>query len=516
MNAQLSLFDPEISFLSLPFAGETLYSWCARFHRLSTNTNAKLTSQQLFKDSLAGFRHDFPTHLDNFFNITNPLFGSVERLVYDRTTFAIFAPFLTPAINQTVIQEMQHGGYSQIKNYLGLRASSIATVAPLKACPSCMREDSASSGMAWWHFEHQLPTIRLCPRHGDYLLMPTQEFHSRALDNWFLPMDLHSKNWYIAPALNEPCTDRLRNLCKWSQWVVNFHGNPFNHELLRLTYHLRAKAMGLSSIDGTMNFNKFRSAFREAYACLEILPGFSFIKETAYEHGGFLSDILFKRGLYKHPLRHVFMLEFLFRDPDIFLAEYEHVLSASIELSWQELWAELIDSRNPLKLLVTDAGYSANAAARQLNIPLSQAISFLKKEGIEYKRNKKMLDANIEKLLINLLKAGKDRDEIASTLGLRGSFIITYVDKNPELHEAWKKALHERTTESMRSEFLKFLTDNPGLPIKTMKQEMGSSFQWLQRNDKNWLKQNLPGIWQQSDKLQLGQATLLSLDRRAE
>ena len=501
MNSQLALFDPDTYYFPHPFADETLYNWCTRFHRFSTNTRDQVTSRQLFNHSLAGFRHDFPTHLNYFSSITNQIFGPIQNLVCDRTIVSIFAPFIPPTAKGSIIQEMGNGGYAHIKNLLGLRANGLATIAPLKACHSCMLEDISTSDVAYWHIEHQFPTVMTCQKHGDILSIASQEFHFRTLKSWLLPVDLHVNDWYVAPALNEPCIDRLNNLCRWSQWLVKFHDNPFNPELLRLTYHLRAKSMGLSSIDGTMNFDKFRSAFREAYAFLENLPGFSFIKETAYEHGGFLREILFKRGIHKHPLRHVIMLEFLFSDPDIFLIEYQRVFSMSAKLEEHELWNELTDSRNPLKLLVSDAGYSAHNAAKQLNIPVYQAVNFLKKEGIKYKRNQKILDANTEVLLIDLLKAGKDRDEIASELGLRRSFIITYVDKHPELHEAWKRALHERDVESIRSEFLQFLTDNPGLPIKSMKKEFGSKFQWLQRNDKHWLKQNLPGIWKHSEKL---------------
>ena len=477
-----------------------MYNWCVRFHRLSTNSNPQLTSRQLFGNSLAGFRHDFPTHLDSFSEITNQLLGSVESLVYDRTIFAIFAPFLAPAINETVVQEMQKGGYSQIKNHLGLRASSIATIAPLKACAICMQDDATSSGMAWWHLEHQLPTVRLCPKHDQYLLMATQEFHAKGLNGWFFPTDLQSSHWHITPVLDEPSTIKLRNLTAWSLLLTKFHDRPFDSELLRLTYHLRAKSIGLSSIDGTMNFNKVRLAFRESYACLENLSGFSFIRETIHDHGGFIREILFKRGIHKHPLRHVIMLEFLFGDPTIFLTEYEHVLSASTGLNKQDVWIELTDSRNPLKLLVTDAGYSANAAARQLNIPAHQAISFLKKEGIEYKLRHRVLDQRKEEMLITLLNAGEERDEIASRLGIPRSFVIDYVAKYPDLQNSWRKALQQNLIETHRATFLEFVTDNPNLPTNKIRLDSSSSFQWLQRNDKNWLKHNLQGMWQNSDE----------------
>lgn len=495
MDFQHQLFDTENIFLPPPIEGETLYSWCVRFHRLSTNTQSRLTSRQLFNNFTAGFRHDFPTHLTNLMENTNRLFCSVENLIYDKTILAIYAPFLSPQAIKTVIQAMQKGGYSQIKNQLGLRSGYIFTAAPLKACPSCMQKD-ASSGMAWWHLEHQLPTVRICPEHGDYLLMATQEFHSRGINDWLFPTDLPLNSWQDFPDLDESAITRLRSLCNWSLRLMKYRNRQFDNDLLRLTYHLRARAMGWSSIDGILKLDQVRLAFRDAYKCLEDLPGFTFIRETIHDHGGFIGAILLKIGINKDPLRHVILMEFLFGQPDIFIAEYERVLSTSSRLGNGSLWAELMDSRSHLKLLVADAGYSANAAARQLDIPLGQAISFLRKEGIEYKRRHRILDQQKEGKLIKLLKAGEAGGEIASKLGIRQSFIYDYVARHPELRNSWRNALQKSLVENNRAKFLRSLADNPGLPIKNMRGNSENCFRWLQLNDKVWLKQNLPSIWQ--------------------
>ena len=167
------LFDADYTYLPDPFEGETLFGWCSRFHRFSGNASARLTSRQLFHDSIAGLRHDFPSCLETFCRNTNDLLGTFDKIIFHRTPFAIFAPFLPPFTTQTIIQKMSKSGTSRVKYHLGLLPSRAGTGAPLKACPSCMRADAVSSVTAWWHIEHQWPTVRVCPRHGDYLLMAT-------------------------------------------------------------------------------------------------------------------------------------------------------------------------------------------------------------------------------------------------------------------------------------------------------------------------------------------------------
>lgn len=489
------LFDPDNTYLPAPIQRETLYSWCARLHRLNTNASARITSRQLFNDPLAGFRHDFPTHLDAFSENTHQLFGSIDELIYNRTVFAIFVPFLSESVTDAVIHNMHNCGDYQIKYQLGLLPSRVGIAAPLKACPSCMRIDALSSSVAWWHAEHQWPTVRICPEHGDYLLMATPEFHARMLNDWFLPEEVRPMYWQPPLELSEAAKVKLTSLCDWSLHLVNRYKNPFDSDLLRLTYHLRAKSMGWTTMDGALKFNQIRQAFQESYKCVDDLPGFSFIKETTQEHGGFIASILRKFEGNKHPLKHVVMMEFLFGEPDIFFAEYERLLSISIDKDKSELWAELTEPRNQLRLLVSDAGYSVNAAAKQLDLPVGQAIRFLRQEGVEYKRRPRVLSPSIETKLRQMLESGETRDAIASQLEIKKTFIKDYLHKNVELREIWQKEHQTRLLEGYRSHFIKLLNEHPGQTVKQMKQISGNGIQWLNRHDRAWLEAKLPSLW---------------------
>lgn len=146
-------------------------------------------------------------------------------------------------------------------------------------------------------------------------------------------------------------------------------------------------------------------------------------------------------------------------------------------------------------MLVTDAGCTVNAAARQLRIPLRLAASFLKTEAVEFKRHHHGLNQPIEDELIPLLVAGEGLYEIASKLNVRKSLIISYLARNPELQNNWRKSVHRRLNETHRSLFLQFMAENPGLPATSIRRSPESGFQWLKINDRDWLKQHLPGIW---------------------
>ena len=496
-----ALFPSDDSYLPAPFAGETIYSWCAKFHRINSNPSARLTSRRLFGNSTAGFRHDFPNYLDRFSENTGRLLGSTDEIIYGRTALAIFAAFLPAGTTRMIVHEMCVGGHSKTKHDLGMLTSRTGVIAPLKACPACIDEDVISSrtGIAWWHVEHQWPSVRLCPKHGEYLLMAGEEFHGRLLQDWYLPGDLEVSDWRAIPMLENDTRNRLARLTDWSLFLAQYCRNPFDGELLRLVYHLRSKSHGWTAMDGTLKFSKMKSVFREKYGCLEELPGMSFIADTSCEHGGFIGSLLRQFAGNKHPLKHVLMLDFLFEDTESFIAEYQRVHQASRCGEIAEIWEELTDSRNRLKFLVSDAGFSINSAARQLGIPIGQAVRFLKKEGVEYNRRPRVLDPEKETELQSLLKSGEEREVISTKLGIKKTFIKDYLRQHGELRKIWQEAHHKRLLEQYRAHYLELLKNHQGLTLKQMRQIPGNGIQWLLRHDKEWLAGRLASLWEETE-----------------
>lgn len=476
------------SYLPMPFSGESLYSWCTRFHRINGNTSARLTCRLLFSDSTAGLRHDFPTHLNAFSKNTKHLFGSVDELIYQRTVFGIFSPFLKDSTIESIVKNMHEGGHTHIKHLLGILPSRVGNSAPLKACPSCMRSKSGAQDMLWWRIEHQWPTSRVCSNHGDYLLMPEQGFHARALKEWFLPRDIQ---WQMEKTPNEKTLTILHKLNEWGNYLATRSRNPFDSDLLRLTYHLRAKALGWTAMDGSLKFTRIKSIFREHYACLENLRGYEFIRETNQIHGGFLGSLLHQFEGSKHPLKHALIMSFLFDNPQHFNSEYQQNLSISDPANKKAPWAELTTDRRQLRHMVETLRYSVNAAATQLGLPVGQALRYLKTEGVKYVRRPRVLNQEKESNLRHLLCSGADYETIVATLGIRKSFIREYLARNPTLRVRWENAHNSIIIEKYRSRLTKLIQENPNSSTKKLQQIPGNGIQWLMRHDKSWLNLTL-------------------------
>ena len=138
---------------------------------------------------------------------------------------------------------------------------------------------------------------------------------------------------------------------------------------------------------------------------------------------------------------------------------------------------------------------SVNKAAQELGVPTGQAIKYLDSVGVNREKRPRIVGTEREARLRKLLAEGVERGEIAEELLMRPSFIKDYLAAHPELANEWTTKRLTKLRAGYRKHFLKVLSDNPGLPIKTIRRLPGNGFQWLYVNDLEWLRSMLPAIW---------------------
>ncbi len=382
-----------------------------------------------------------------------------------------------------------------VSRYLGLTRSGRASETPLKACPACVEEDRRLISTAWWRMDHQWPTTYICLKHRCQLqIMATHSQVSR-LNDWYLPSDLRGEQWEVRPVLDQGQVDRLTHIARWTEVLLNGQESYLDAALLRHTYLFQAKAHGWLAMDGSLRFAALRTEFANAHRGLETLPRWEFLKDVGAANGGFLGFLLRSYRGRRHPLKHMLLMAFLFEAPTEFHKQYENSRTIAAGEGEDGLNRRLTDKRARLIQMVEGEGKSVNAVCRELGIPTAQGIRQLNKDGIAYRRRPRVLTAETRKALEDLLRAGAERAEITRQVGVRQSFIKDYLAGKPELREAWEQAIATARVARHRAHFLRVLEDNPGVPIKRIRSIRGNGFQWLYRNDRAWLAENLPGIW---------------------
>lgn len=483
--------------LALPFAfpGETLFSWCARFHRLAGNATGCQTSLQLFGHPTAGLRPDFPTHLDRFHETSHSFLGPLPDLVRERTLFGFHVPFLKKETASAVLQGMRSGESFSVRGPLGLSKSNLGIAASLKACRECIQDDREKYPAAWWRIEHQWPSVRVCQQHRQLLLVTNEKVNTRTLNDWLLPGDMAPNLWQVTPVLDGEQLNRLLRISDWTEALVRQNDTKLERAFLRHTYLLQAKKRGWMAMDGSLRLQVLRDAFLKAHECLQVLPGLAFLGAVTGVNCGFLGLLLRDYPGTRHPAKHIFLMAFLFSDTEEFLTQYHEVEKISASDGAEGLGKLLTNTQSRLREMVVVDGKSVNSASLELGISTSQAIKHLRKGGVPYQRRPRVLTPETKKELNKLLEAGAERHQIAKTLGIRQAFIKDYLAQHADLRAAWEMSHKSKRTAGYREHFLTTLRDNPGVSIKRIRRIPGNGFEWLYRNDCDWLITQLPAIW---------------------
>jgi hypothetical protein len=270
-----TLFERGAAFLPTFLPGETLYSWCCRYHRLSGNGYAADTSLQLFGSQTAGLLHDFPSHLATFVERTHNECGDVKALAYSHTLFGFYAIFLTDEIAEQLIVNMAGESVDRLKFRLGLPASRLGAGHPLKACRTCVQEDVANAGIAYWHLAHQLPGILVCRKHGEVLMESSVKTKTVRRLQWVLPEDVEADQWCASVKIPAKVALTLEKIARFANALEAIPDSHLDQAILRHTYLAATKRHGWLTQAGFIRISALREAFTTYAHGLDAVPRLS-------------------------------------------------------------------------------------------------------------------------------------------------------------------------------------------------------------------------------------------------
>lgn len=495
-NEASDLFPPALDCIPHAFAGETLYSWCARYHRLIGDTNPRATSRRLFGHPTAGLRPELPFHLGNFQENTQQRLGSLNDLLRQRTVFGFYAPFLPPKAIAEIVGHLAAGSSVAARARLGMSKDGQASRAPLRFCPECSKEQLATNTISWWQVEHLWPSVCVCNRHGQPLLHIRDDLLERSSADYYQAHELDATQLIAPQDITASQLQLLTGLANWTKAIMGQRDSAFDDTVLRFSYLLQAKRRGWISLDGSLRLKLLQDAFLSRRASLASIPAFEFVARASGENGGFLGTLFRQYPGRRHPSKHIVLMDFLFEEPERFLAAYAAAKAVIAVDGQQGAHKLLTDSSRTLINLIESSEYSVSAAARKVGITAEEALSHLsRRTDVSRPRRPHVVGTERENQLREMLNNGCNRREIADSLTLRPCFIKSYLADNPELRIRWQTVRRARERELHRAQLLSALDAHPGLPIKAIRRLPQNGFQWLYKHDLEWLREILPAIW---------------------
>lgn len=476
--------------------GETLFSWCSLYHRISGAGSAKTTSLRLFGTPTGGFLVDFPGRLDFFTSITRHLLGDTQTLISEHTLLSLYGKFRSPAVIKEVCRLMCGNTVGRLKFILGLPASRAGARHPLKFCKQCAKKEADIKGNAHWWVRHQWPSVWACERHRSLLSTPAIEFDPTRRNVWLLPSDLRDDQIRCPADIANEFIDEIVALAELTQQLTASINPRYVPEILWLVMLSGLREHGWISETGAILYDRIRDSLVGRFGWASSLPGLAFVGSVASPGYGFVAQALRKPRHPLHPSKYVVMIRLLFENSTRFLERYRQYAST------EDIHGERTRILHPLRVfrveelsrLVTTEGHSLNRAATILGVHPGSVISWAKSAGIEYVRRPRLdTDALISEVG-KLISLGQNRKEIARTLNVRQRWISVLFSKHAELGKAWASSTHRRVTEERRTIFRAKIATLRGNPTRNLASMRGLGYRWLAKHDREWLMRNLPVI----------------------
>jgi len=473
--------------------GEMLYSWCARYHRISGTISATATSQRLFGSKAAGFVVDFPGRIGHFSNVTASILGAPEHLIRNHTLYPLYAAFRPPLTMAKVENLMLGNSVERVKFLLGLPASRAATSHPLKFCPTCAHEELLEFGIARWWREHQWPTIWICRHHQITLQYLQSPNGLHKVTSWLTPDSLHNSTAIYSAVIPDSELPSLERLRRTTSEIVN-KAEFLRPEILRLVFILRLRQFGWIKPAGTLDWLTIQNAFLKKFGSLDKLPGFDFVHGIRRDEFGSLGPMLRGRKRLQHPTKYILLIDLLFDTAEQFFDLYsKHESTEEPQTDIQRLKREDADFLDEqLNALVCADGNSLNSAAQKLGISVQRVVHWAKRNNIEYEKRPRKTSKEFQMNLDGLLQVGASRAEISQSLNVSRKWITAYLARHPEQKKKWRAENIAAEISKRRMQLLEILDHYPGANQNQIRSIPGNPFQWLSRNDEAWLKENLP------------------------
>lgn len=158
-----------LMFFPTPYPDEWWYSVLCRYHVRSGNVGHMTTVQELFSGhNRAAISSVFPNN--TIPTVVSQLPSDVLNpydIINQNTLFPYYMRFLSLEEKERRLRLYAQGLMPVVTQF---RVKSNLDTWEPQYCPDCIIEDRKAYGEAYWHMTHQIPYIRVCPKHKKRLL----------------------------------------------------------------------------------------------------------------------------------------------------------------------------------------------------------------------------------------------------------------------------------------------------------------------------------------------------------
>ena len=227
-----------LSHFPTPYPHEWMYSVYCRYHVRSGHFHHQTTIRELFGNRpTAAISSIFPNNtILQIASQLPPRLLDATQLITGHTLFLYYTRCYSLAQKKELLKQLCLGTSVVI--------TSIRRFGQLPApryCPCCAEQDRGAYGEAYWHIDHQIPAMQVCPKHKCRLLH-IDDIDFISVKDTFRPLDTQN---LVAPLYEKELQDK---------WKIQFSKVLFDYATLPLSFAATPGHSNLSITLGNMGY----------------------------------------------------------------------------------------------------------------------------------------------------------------------------------------------------------------------------------------------------------------------
>lgn len=175
-----------LTYFPAPYPDEWWYSVLCRYHVRSGRPRSSTTCRELYGEQRRFIIHErlFPNA--SCYIIAQqmpPDMLDLKNILYRHTLLLYYIRFYSIQQKTKILNNLLAGNSGEVNL---VRPQTLEGKQGLKFCPVCYTEDTEKFGEPYWHREHQIPLMSLCPKHGCRLHLVETDVSKLEIE--FLPL----------------------------------------------------------------------------------------------------------------------------------------------------------------------------------------------------------------------------------------------------------------------------------------------------------------------------------------
>ncbi len=244
--------------------GETIYSGISAYADFMGNNSVQELGETFF-----GFARTRPAS-----QIPNGLEYMAGKIVYQKmdsdelidkhTPLPYYEAYLPEYRSNLIRNALKSKSQANVPQHLGLIASGAVLAKNLNLCHCCAQSDISQFGRAYWHREHQLPGVTVCPKHSLPLIASDVR---TATSTRYLSLDQYlSANPDLSPIQSVIPMELRMQIAQSSVWLLQNQPRTVDLSWIRERYGFELAKRKLASYTQHIRVNSLIEKFFQFFS----------------------------------------------------------------------------------------------------------------------------------------------------------------------------------------------------------------------------------------------------------